>query len=80
MPHYLQLYLINLLLFFLNKYRGIERFKTIKEVYGIKDRFFNILQKPNLCLLETPLKINYTSINFYRKISIEYLKKHLNVI
>ena len=65
---------------FLNKYRGIERFKTIKEIYGIKDRFINILQKPNLSLLAIPLKINYTSINFYRKISIEYLKKHLNII
>ena len=65
---------------FLSKYRGIERFKTIMNVYGIKDRFINILQEPNLNLLSTPLKINYTNINFFRKISIEYLKKHLNII
>ena len=39
---------------FLNSDRGNERFKTIKEVFGIKDRFFKSLEKPNLNLL-----INY---------------------
>ena len=65
---------------FLNSVRGNERFKTIKEVYGIKNRFFKKTQKPNLNLLNTPLKINYTSIIYYRNISIEYLKKNLNII
>jgi hypothetical protein len=65
---------------FLNSRRGNGRFKTIKEVYGIKDRFFNNLEKPNLSLLNTPLKINYTSVNFYRNISIEFLKKNLNIM
>ena len=65
---------------FLNSARGNGRFKTIKEVYGIKDRFFSLLQKPNMSLLTTPLKVNYTSINLYRNISLEYLKKNLNII
>ena len=65
---------------FLYNWRGIGRFNTIKEVYGIKDRFFNNSKKPNLSLLKTPLKINYTLINFYKKISLEYLKKNLNII
>ena len=65
---------------FLNSARGNGRFKTIKEVYGIKDRFFSLLQKPNMSLLTTPLKVNHTSINLYRNISLEYLKKNLNII
>ena len=65
---------------FLNSARGNGRFKTIIDVYGIKDRFFNSLQKPNISLLTTPLKINYTNINLYRNISLEYLKKNLNII
>ena len=64
---------------FLNSYRGNERFNTIKEIYGIKDRFFLNLQKPKISLLTTPLKINYSRINFYRKISLDYLKKNLNI-
>ena len=64
---------------FLNSYRGNERFKTIKELYDIKDRFFEKLQKPNLNLLKTPLKINFTKINIYRNISLNYLKKNLNI-
>ena len=64
---------------FLNSNRGNGRFQTIKEVFGIKNRFFNNSQKPNLSLLNTPLKINYTSINYYRNISLEFLKKNLNI-
>ena len=60
---------------FLNSRRGNGRFDTIKEIYGIKDRFFNLLQKPNLSLLTIPLKINHTRINYFRNISLEYLKK-----
>ena len=60
---------------FLNSNRGNGRFQTIKEVFGIKNRFFNNSQKPNLSLLNIPLKINYTSINYYRNISLEFLKK-----
>ena len=44
---------------FVNKNRGNERFNTIKEVYGIKDRFFDIYENPRIDLLLTPLKVNY---------------------
>ena len=65
---------------FININRGNERFNTIKEVYGIKDRFFDIYKNPSLDLLLTPLNFNYTIINYYRNISIEYLKKNLNIL
>ena len=64
---------------FTNTDRGKERFNTLKEVYGIKDRFFDKNDKPSIDLLLTPLNLNYTTINYYRGISIEYLKKNLNV-
>ena len=65
---------------FTNINRGNERFNTIKEVYGIKSRFFDIHKSPSLDLLFTPLRFNNTIINFYRNISIEYLKKNLNIL
>ena len=72
--------LISLLLFFSKSKRGNERFNTIKVVYNIEGRLFKDSEKPNLSLLTTPLKINSTKINFYRKISLEYLKKNLFIL
>ena len=65
---------------FVNKNRGNERFNTIKEVYGIKDRFFDIYENPRIDLLLTPLKVNYTIINYFRNISIKYLKENLKIL
>ena len=65
---------------FYSKELGSERFFTIRDIYGIKDRFFDINENPNLNLLNTPLIMNYTSIEYYRNISLNYLKKNLNII
>jgi hypothetical protein len=65
---------------FTNINRGNERFNTTKEVYGTKDRFFDMYKNPSLDLLLTPLRYNYIIINYYRNISIQYLKKNLNIL
>ena len=64
---------------FLKSIRGNERFNTIMEVFGIKDRFFGENKWPSLDLLSTPLNLNYTIIDYYRNISINYLKKNLKI-
>ena len=56
-----------------------ERFNTLIEVFGVKGRFFDKSGKPTLDLLNTPLNFNYSSINYYRNISLHYLKQNLNV-
>ena len=80
MQHYFRLYLDKPFIVLLNSKRGNERFNTIKEVYNIEGRFFKDSEKPNLSLLTTPLKINSAKINFYRKISLKYLKKNLFIL
>ena len=64
---------------FLKNTRGNERFKTIEELYGIRNRIFRKNQKPNLSLLTTPLKINNNIIKYYKNISLNYLRKNLNI-
>ncbi len=64
---------------FVGGFRGKERFNTLIEVFGIKDRIFDKSGEPTLDLLNTPLNINYTTINYYRNISLHYLKQNLNV-
>ena len=65
---------------FYSKKLGSERFFTIRDIYGIKDRFFDINENPDINLLNTPLIMNTTSIDYYRSISLNYLKKNLNII
>ena len=65
---------------FHNKKIGSSRFDTIRDIYGIKDRFFDENETPDLNLLNTPLIMNNTSIDYYRDISLNYLKKNLNIL
>lgn len=56
-----------------------ERFISLKETLGIKDRIFEYYQIPNINMLKTPLEINYKIIDNLRNISINYLKKNLEI-
>lgn len=47
-----------------------ERFISLKETLGIKDRIFEYYQIPNINMLKTPLEINYKIIDNLRNISI----------
>ena len=67
---------------FYSNHLGSGRFFTIRDIYGIKDRFFDEDENeiPDLKLLDTPLIMNSTNIDYYRNISLNYLKKNLNII
>ena len=56
-----------------------ERFLSLKEGFGIKNRLFEYNQMPNISLLTTPLNINQTFINLLKKKSIMFLKKNLGI-
>ena len=60
---------------------GNERFKTLKEVFGLKERIFdyNYTSFPDINLLNEPLNLNITLVNLLKKQSINYLKKNLNM-
>ena len=64
---------------FLKSSRGNERFKTINYLFNLKERFFSPNKMPDPYLLEKPLNINYTLINYYRNHSISFLKKNLGL-
>lgn len=56
---------------------GKERFNTLREVFNLGNRIFDYKSKPNIELLETPLKINKYLLKSLKKQSIKYLKKNL---
>ena len=58
---------------------GNERFNTLKEIFGVKNRIFTYNSNPDIKLLETPLKINRIILYFLKRQSIHYLKKNLVV-
>ena len=64
---------------FIQSIRGNERFKTLRDVFGIKGRFYSPGNMPDPYLLLEPLKVNYSSIYYYRNQSISFLKKNLGL-
>ena len=64
---------------FLYKGNPTERFNSLGEILGIKNRIFNYYETPNINLLTTPLNVNYTYINFLKNYSINYIKKNLGL-
>ena len=58
--------------------KGRERFNTLKEVFGLKDRIFNLNSIPNISLLKTPLNFKKNLLTPLKKQSIDFLKKNLN--
>ena len=59
---------------------GNDRFNTLKEVFNLGNRIYNLSSEPDITLLETPLIINRTLLNKLKEKSINYLKKNLNKI
>lgn len=57
---------------------GNDRFNTLKELFNLENRIFNLNTNPDVSLLETPLIINRTKLNLLKKKSIIFLSKNLN--
>ena len=64
-----------------NSYHGkthaIERYNSIKNIFGVKDRLFEYQQKVDIYQLTKPLNINYEKLNQLKSRSIEFLIKSL---
>ena len=56
---------------------GRERFNTLKEIFNLDDRLFEINSNPNIKLLEAPLIINKKLLNSLKMKSIQFLKRNL---
>ena len=56
---------------------GNERFNTLKEVFNLSERIFEIESNPDIKLLEKPLKINKAILNSLKMKSINFLKRNL---
>lgn len=63
---------------FIFEYNGKERFNSLKEIFNISDRIFELNSTPNVQLIETPLNLNKTLLKYLKKKSIAFLKKNLN--
>ena len=63
------------------KLNGVERFNTLKQVFGLKERIYdyNFTSIPNINLLKKTLKFNKTKLNLLKKISLNFLKQNLNI-
>lgn len=60
------------------KYSIDSRFKSLDEIFNIKNRIYNINSTPPISLLNQPLIINDTKLLSLKIQSINYLKKNLN--
>ena len=59
---------------------GNERFNSLKEVFNLENRIFDLNSNPDIKLLETPLIINRNVLNVLKKKSINFLKNNLNQV
>ena len=64
---------------FLYKKNGIERFNSLKSLFNIGDRIYDLDSIPDANLLETPLNINKTVLNILKEKSINFIKRNLNI-
>jgi len=66
---------------YLNIKRGNIRFISLIEIFNLGKRiiFPKNFKNVNINLLKTPLSINQTLFNYLKNISINYLKKNLNI-
>ena len=58
-------------------YEHDERFNSLNEIFGIRNRIIKNQEKPNISLLTTPLNINYDKLNKMRNISSNFLERQL---
>ena len=61
------------------KRKNDERLKTLKNLLGLKHRIIESDENPDISLLNKPLYINKVKLNRIKIISINYLKKNLNI-
>lgn len=64
---------------FVIKERGNERFNSLKYIFNISDRIFEIDSNPDINLLEKPLYINKSKYKYLKRESINFLKNHLRL-
>ena len=64
---------------FLDENNGKERFNSLKEVFDIENRLFDINSKPYITLLQKELNLNMTIFNLLKKESMQFLKKNLRI-
>ena len=65
---------------FLNEGTGVERFISLKGIFDIGNRLYDIQSNktiPNISLLEKPLNLNMKIYHSLKRKSIKYLKKNL---
>ena len=67
---------------FVNKGRGKVRFYSLKSVFDLKNRIVEPSSSSNIDinLLIKPLVINHTEFNEFKKFSINYLKRQLDIV
>ena len=56
---------------------GNDRFNSLKEIFEIENRFYDINSYPDITLLDKPLNIKFTKYNSLKKKSIRFLKRNL---
>jgi len=61
------------------KYRGNDRFNTLRDVYGLKKRIVSEDNPPNISLLTEPFDVDMKIIDGLKIQSINYLKKNLGI-
>ena len=64
---------------FFHKSSAKERFYSLKELFGLGNRFFELNEQPDIRLLETTLNINRTIMKLMKIKSINFLKKNLRI-
>ena len=61
------------------KERGKERFNSLKNIFNINDRIFEIDSNPDIKLLEKPLNLNKSNYKYLKRASINFLKNNLHL-
>ena len=59
---------------------GNDRFNTLKDIFNLSNRIFDLNKNPDIYLLKNSLIMNRTLLNLLKKKSINFLKKNLNKI
>ena len=62
---------------FVNQIGDDGRFKTIKDIFKLENRIYNINETAKISLLKTPLNINKKLLNSLKRKSLNYLKNNL---
>lgn len=61
----------------INEKSGEERFNSLKDIFNIGNRIYDICSEPDISLLEKPLILKLSLFNKLKKQSIQFIKKNL---